>query len=123
MPELPEVDAITGVVRRHAAGNTLTGITSLRGTYFGWKKSGDNWRGRMSIMDVYRVGKHVVLKSQAHWGPQYIIAHNAMTGYFDWQHEPWTFASGNPTTLTSGCCLTSRTERSSGSTIRGCSVE
>jgi formamidopyrimidine-DNA glycosylase len=33
---------------------------------------------------------------QSSWGGfednvSYVVTHNAMTGYFDWEHEPWTF--------------------------------
>ncbi len=92
MPELPEVDAIAGVVRRYAVGGSITNIEVLRwngkyfttpdGPLFGILKNG------AEVADVYRVGKYVAI---ALTGGGYIVIHNAMTGYFDWEHEPWTF--------------------------------
>lgn len=86
MPELPEVDAITGVVRRHAVDNTLTAVEVVRqnGKYF---QAGPPEVDRR-VTSVARIGKYIQISFVQ--GPA-IIIHNAMTGYFDWKHEPWTF--------------------------------
>lgn len=96
IPELPEVEAITGVARRHAAGNNLTGIEIIRwnGKYFN-SPSGPLFPNRgWDVSDVCRIGKHIVFRLP-HPDPSlwesYLIVHNAMSGYFDWEHEPWTF--------------------------------
>jgi len=100
VPELPEVDAIVGVVRRHAAGNTLVGMEMVRwnGKYFASPDGpgGASWRRHpLPVRDVCRVGKVVLFLIPYHDDPDgrcfYIRVHNAMTGYFDWEHEPWTF--------------------------------
>ncbi len=91
MPELPEVDAITGVARQFAVGNAIIGIDVVRwnGKYFSTQNGpipGAIGPG-LDVKDVYRVGKYVVF--DLHHGK--IVVHNAMTGYFDWEHQPWTF--------------------------------
>jgi formamidopyrimidine-DNA glycosylase len=96
MPELPEVDAITGVVRKYARGNSIVDFEIVRwnGRYFdgpdgpliGPKQCGGRW----DVDDVFRLGKRIVFRILSP-RPLYLIAHNAMTGYFDWEHEPWTF--------------------------------
>lgn len=103
MPELPEVEAIVGVVRRHACWNLLHDIEVVRwnGRYFN-SPHGPNavffdrdWAHEsIWVADVRRVGKHVVFRLP-HPDPSlwesYLLVHNAMSGYFDWEHEPWTF--------------------------------
>lgn len=86
MPELPEVDAITGVARRHAIRNVLASVEVVRqnGKYF---SKGLPETGRR-VYSVERVGKYIVIAFER--GPD-VVVHNAMSGYFDWEHEPWTF--------------------------------
>jgi len=101
VPELPEVDAITGVVRRYAVGNTLVGLETVRwnGKYFACPEGpagADGWYlNPLPVRDVCRVGKVVLFLIPYQDDPDsrcfYIRVHNAMTGYFDWEHEPWTF--------------------------------
>lgn len=93
MPELPEVDAIAGVIREHAVGRSIVRIDVLRGNgkYLGVKKQ-EMKTFTMDprsdhICDVFRSGKVVCFKLLG----RYLIVHNAMTGYFDWEHHPWTF--------------------------------
>lgn len=99
MPELPEVDAIAGVARKYAAGSMICKIEIIRwnGKYFASPNGPaieptrtDPWL----VSDVYRVGKQIAISILPHWKPMnpvHLIVHNAMTGYFDWEHEPWTF--------------------------------
>ena len=99
MPELPEVDAIAGVVKKYAKGNSIVNFEIVRwnGKYFngpdgplvGPKQCGGKW----DVDDVFRLGKQVVIQIPLppRSYPLYLIVHNAMTGYFDWEHEPWTF--------------------------------
>lgn len=105
MPELPEVEAITAVARKHAAGNSLMDIDIVRwnGKYFHSPSGpsalflGPKWNPTpVPVGDVRRVGKHVVFtlphpEYPERWPDAYLIVHNAMSGYFDWEHEPWTF--------------------------------
>lgn len=94
MPELPEVDWITGVVKRHAIDNVLSSIDVVRANkhYFGLERPGNALVGSVGIRDVFRVGKHVVIDVSYPLAPsEYLVVHNAMTGYFDWEHEPQTF--------------------------------
>lgn len=88
MPELPEVDAIVGVARRHSVGNTLSSVEVVRqnGKYFEKDKLP---RPGAKVSGVFRVGKYVSIDFEG--DDPSIVAHNAMTGYFDWEHEPWTF--------------------------------
>lgn len=94
MPELPEVDAIAGVARKHAPGGTIEKIEVLRGNgkYLNVRKGGSETvrfpPGHGDVNDVFRIGKVVVFELLS---GAYIVVHNAMTGYFDWEHEPWTF--------------------------------
>lgn len=95
MPELPEVDAIAGVVRKYAPGGTIEKIEVLRsnGKYLNVRR-GDHETIRFSqtshseVNDVFRIGKQVIFELTS---GAYLLVHNAMTGYFDWEHEPWTF--------------------------------
>jgi len=97
MPELPEVDAITGVVRKHAVGNAIVRIEVLRGNYFDVPKVRVGgtivvaFSGRFPVHQVYRLGKRVIIEAQACPIPSYVVSHMMMTGYYDWEHEPWTF--------------------------------
>jgi formamidopyrimidine-DNA glycosylase len=94
MPELPEVDAIAGVARKYAVGGTIRSIGVLRnaGKYFGGDK-GSSFAmlladGNCDIRNVYRLGKRVVFELTT---DGFMVIHNAMTGYLDWEHDPWTF--------------------------------
>ncbi len=86
MPELPEVDAIAGVAKKYAVGSTLRAVEVVRqnGKYF---RDGLPTGGRV-VTTVERVGKYISISFDE--GPS-VILHNAMTGYLDWEHEPWTF--------------------------------
>lgn len=94
MPELPEVDAIAGQARKYAPGNTIKMIEVLRGNekYLRVPKKQRETvmfaAGHADVKDVFRIGKTVVFELTSGAG---ITVHNAMTGYLDWEHEPWTF--------------------------------
>lgn len=94
MPELPEVDAIAGVARKYAPGGSIEKVEVLRGNgkYLGVPKGNmDRFKfapGTFDVTDVFRLGKVVVFETTS---GAYMVVHNAMTGYFDWEHEPWTF--------------------------------
>lgn len=91
MPELPEVERIVHEIRRFAVGNSIATIHVIRGPRYFWGSMEPvDFDPPIQVRDVCRIGKHMVFDiGAAHGG--YIIAHNAMTGYFDWQHDPWTF--------------------------------
>lgn len=94
MPELPEVDAIAGIVRKYAPGGTIEKIEVLRGNgkYLNVRRGdSESMRfnpGQLDVNDVFRIGKQVIFEMVS---GAYLVVHNAMTGYFDWAHEPWTF--------------------------------
>lgn len=69
-------------------GNALSRVEIVRqnGKYFPkGLPQGDPLR---FVQFVERVGKHIAIGLA--WGP-WIVVHNAMSGYFDWEHDPWTF--------------------------------
>lgn len=90
MPELPEVDVITGVAARHSIDRLITQVEILRQpknlAYFGEANS-VKLIGR-TVKSVFRRGKHVMFLLD---DARFIECHNAMTGYWDWGHDPWTF--------------------------------
>lgn len=94
MPELPEVDAIAGVARKYAPGNTIKMIEVLRGNgKYLWipkrqRETVTCTPGHADVSDIYRRGKFIVFELTS---GAYFTVHNAMTGYLDWEHEPWTF--------------------------------
>lgn len=91
MPELPEVEAIAHRASLHSIGRTICRIEILRdnGKYFYGTDvvNPDQIIGRR-IEDVCRYGKYVLFRLDS---GQYIQSHNAMSGYWDWEHDPWTF--------------------------------
>lgn len=90
MPELPEVEAIASRARRHAIERRIGEVRVLRGGYL--EGQVDLVTGKW-IKEVYRRGKYVLFELMdvearaAGW----IQCHNAMSGYWDYAHEPWTF--------------------------------
>jgi formamidopyrimidine-DNA glycosylase len=87
MPELPEVEAITAVAARHSVGQRIVSVDVVRqpanNAYFG----GGSPAGSL-VERVYRRGKHVLFELE---GDRWIDCHNAMTGYWDYEDEPWAF--------------------------------
>lgn len=82
------MDAIAGVARKYAAGNSIVQVEVIRwnGKYFA-TPGGPFFIRAIDVKEVHRVGKQVVFTLDR----GYMVVHNAMTGYFDWEHEPWTF--------------------------------
>ena len=96
MPELPEVDAITGVVRKHAIGKRILSIKRIRdnGKYLHGMSDDMLKSPGVIIDDVFRIGKRIVMPlsyPDERWAGGMFVIHNAMTGYLDWEHAPWTF--------------------------------
>ncbi len=96
MPELPEVEAITEVVARHSVGQYIQTVEVLR------QPKNNAYFGEVSpvgglIKRVYRRGKHVLLELESPFRKKgfergaWIDCHNAMSGYWDYEDEPWTF--------------------------------
>lgn len=87
MPELPECDSIARVAGRHSIGRRVMHVDVVRQpanmAYF----AGPSPVGHV-IKRVYRRGKHVLFELD---GDAWIDCHNAMTGYWDYEDEPWTF--------------------------------
>jgi formamidopyrimidine-DNA glycosylase len=90
VPELPEVDAIAGIARKYAVGNSISRVEIVRwnGKYFSSKEGLRLMGCVLPVIAVNRLGKQVVFTCGLNG---FLIVHNAMTGYFDWEHEPWTF--------------------------------
>lgn len=93
MPELPEVEAIAGVAARHCIGQQIM-VTRVRRqpkneAYFGNGLGMFTFPTGATITRVYRRGKHVLFELQG--GGAWIDCHNAMTGYWDYVDDPWTF--------------------------------
>lgn len=87
MPELPEVEAIAGVVARHSVGQVIESCEVVR------EPTGHPYFGGQSpvghrVRRVYRRGKRVLIELDR---DAWIDCHNAMTGYWDYEDEPWTF--------------------------------
>jgi formamidopyrimidine-DNA glycosylase len=89
VPELPEVEAITAVAARHSVGQVIESVEVIRepanNPYFG--AHGMLPTGR-TVRRVYRRGKRVLFELD---GSLLIDCHNAMTGYWDYSDDPWTF--------------------------------
>lgn len=89
MPELPEVDAITGVIARHCIGQQVMSVDVIRQPT-GHPYFGGSFPIGQNIVSVHRRGKHVLLElsgAESSW----VDCHNAMTGYWDYEDDPWTF--------------------------------
>ena len=92
MPELPEVDAIAGVAARHSLGQVITSVHVIRqprnNAYF---HGPDPTGGRIDA--VYRRGKHVLfsLVDPTSGTKAWIDCHNAMTGFWDYEDDLWSF--------------------------------
>lgn len=90
MPELPEVEAISLKARRHALERRVKGVRVLRGRYL---------EGQIVLLvdkylkEVYRRGKYVLFELMDVYGDTvgWLQCHNAMSGYWDYAHDPWTF--------------------------------
>lgn len=89
MPELPEAEAIVGVMARHSIGQTIVHTEVLREPlgrpYFGI--AGMRPTGRR-ILRIHRRGKRAIMLLD---GGALLDCHNAMTGYWDYEDDPWTF--------------------------------
>ena len=84
MPELPEVEAIARTARG-AVGASVERVEVIRGSYL--KDQQGDLLGR-SIVDVRRRGKLVLFMLD---DGRIMQCHNAMSGYWDFADEPWTF--------------------------------
>lgn len=90
MAELPEVEAICSRARRHCIERRIKGIRVLRGRYL--QNQVDLVVGRW-IKEVYRRGKYILFELMDIDAKTtgFMQCHNAMSGYWDYTHEPWTF--------------------------------
>ena len=85
MPELPEVEAIAMKIHDRAIGLRIRSVEVTRGKYLESRR--DEIIGS-SIVSVRRIGKFIMIDLSS---GSSIKVHNAMTGFFDWSDEPWTF--------------------------------
>ena len=78
---------ITSVAARHSIGQRIDSVEVVRqpanNAYFG-----DISPVGSTIVRVYRRGKHVLFELD---GGRWIDCHNAMTGYWDYEDDPWSF--------------------------------
>lgn len=89
MPELPEVEAIVARVSHRATGRTIRMIETLREPT-GFPYLDGRYPVGSRISRVYRRGKHVLFELDT--SPRmWIDCHNAMSGYWDCEDDPWTF--------------------------------
>lgn len=86
MPELPEVEVMVNQLKG-ILGHTITGATVIRNNnrYL----SADDCAKLVGaeILDVRRIGKFVIFDLDI----GKIVCHNAMSGYWDTSHTPWTY--------------------------------
>lgn len=95
MPELPEVEMITDIIASRSVGSMITGVEIVRqnGKYLrdsAWSPLG--WM----IERVYRRGKMVIFyllnpHEKGPLSPRQMVCHNAMSGYWDYADQAWTF--------------------------------
>lgn len=84
MPELPEVEVMTGRVNAWSAGFVIRKAEVLRQN---GKYQVDGIEG-CGVLAVFRRGKQMIFQLT---GDKVLIAHNAMSGYWDTSDDPWTF--------------------------------
>jgi len=90
MPELPEVEAIAAVAARHCIGQRIESVEIVRqpknrAYFYHISPVGS------IIREVHRRGKHVLFGIQWPNSNAWIDCHNAMTGYWDYEDDPWCF--------------------------------
>lgn len=85
MPELPEVEKMTSKMSIWGINGRISKIEVLRGDYFSHGTSVCAVGQR--IKDCYRAGKYMIFPLDRGT----IVCHNAMSGYWDTEVEPWTF--------------------------------
>lgn len=92
MPELPEVEVMAQKLQGWIDGSTVLKCAILRnpgGRYDGMEEAVGG-----TSLGVFRRGKQLFFKldNLSHmYDPYYVICHNAMSGYWDTEDEPWTF--------------------------------
>lgn len=85
MPELPEVDKMVSKLREWTKDYQHIGMSQvLRGDYL----PGDISNSCLGdIENIYRVGKFIIFDMK----DKHIVCHNAMSGFWDTEDDPWTF--------------------------------
>lgn len=88
MPELPEVETMAKKLQGWAVGQMIKRTELLRGErYLGGRGASDTLMGRR-ILDVRRAGKMLLFELD---NATTLACHNAMSGYWDVEADPWTF--------------------------------
>lgn len=84
MPELPEVEVMCARTNAWAAGRKIDGVKVHRqnGKYHVGDITGHG------VIGVFRRGKQMIFQLT---GDKVLVAHNAMSGYWDAHDDPWTF--------------------------------
>lgn len=84
MPELPEVEAMVRYLRERGCDGEIVRAEVLRNN--GRYLSESSIVGQ-TLHTVCRRGKYIIF----HLSGGIMICHNAMSGYWDLKHDPWTF--------------------------------
>lgn len=86
MPELPEVETMCQKLRGWAVGKTIWEVEVLRGKRYLPDQEREQVRSAR-IENVWRRGKLILFETTRGT----LVCHNAMSGYWDLDSEPWTF--------------------------------
>ncbi|MHB8407856.1 MAG: Fpg/Nei family DNA glycosylase [Acidiferrobacterales bacterium] len=87
MPELPEVETMVQWLKANVKmDKEIVGAKVLRGKHYLTEADRQAVRGNV-LRDIRRVGKYIVFDLNY----AKIVAHNAMSGYWDTESNPWCF--------------------------------
>jgi formamidopyrimidine-DNA glycosylase len=85
IPELPEVEAMAVYLDNRVSGMRISNVQVYRGRYLPEEQAND-LEDRL-IERVCRRGKYLIFKLDIGM----LVCHNAMSGYWDLENDPWTF--------------------------------
>lgn len=89
MPELPEVETMVRYLRERAIDGEITDVRigrNPKGRYLG-NIGGGHWLKGLTLHTVGRRGKYMIF----HVRGGLVVAHNAMSGYWDIKGDEWCF--------------------------------
>lgn len=88
MPELPEVETMVRYLRERAVDGKITAVRIKRETRKGYLPNDERTAlVGQTLHTLFRRGKYMTF----HLNGGIMVCHNAMSGYWDLQHDPWTF--------------------------------
>jgi formamidopyrimidine-DNA glycosylase len=85
MPELPEVEAMASYLNSRVSGTRILKAQVHRGRYLPEEQTND--LEDHLIISVNRRGKYLIFQLDV----GFLVCHNAMSGFWDLEEEPWTF--------------------------------